>query len=151
MIVDVKNILIDLDVRDQKQLIEKLAFHADNFHMAEHEKGSFDVHDIVRAIIEREKLGSTGIGNGVAIPHARLKGLLQFAAIFARLANPIEYDSIDERKVDLVVLLLAPMHKHSEHLRALAKVSRSLAHAENRQQLRMAPNQQAIHALLNRV
>ncbi|MBL4855041.1 MAG: PTS sugar transporter subunit IIA [Robiginitomaculum sp.] len=104
--------------------------------------------DIVSAVSERERLGSTGVGYGVAIPHARLEGLSKVRAIFARLETPLDYESIDERPVDLVVLLLAPANASGDHLKALAQVSRLLRREDIRDKLRTAPNIEALHVLL---
>ena len=104
--------------------------------------------DIGGAAGERERLGSTGIGGGVAIPHARLDGLKTVKAVFARLETPMEYESIDEQPVDLVVLLLAPTHANNEHLKALAQVSRLMRKEEVREQLRKAPNAESLYLLL---
>jgi len=103
--------------------------------------------DVVAAVMERERLGSTGVGSGVAIPHARIEGLEQVKAVFARLA-PLPYESIDDRPVDLVVLLLAPMDAGGEHLKALAQVSRLLRREEMRDRLRNAPTAESLHLML---
>ncbi|GLQ21253.1 PTS sugar transporter subunit IIA [Algimonas porphyrae] len=105
--------------------------------------------DIVAAAIERERLGSTGVGNGVALPHARIEGLDQVVAAFARLAEPIEFDAVDGRPVDLVCFLLAPADCGGAHLRALARVSRLLRRQELRQRLRAAPGPEALFAILS--
>ena len=104
--------------------------------------------DIVQAAMERERLGSTGVGTGVALPHARLGGIERVHAVFARLETPIDYDSIDERPVDLVALLIAPSDAGGAHLRALAKVSRTLRRADMRQRLRAAPNAESLFTVL---
>lgn len=105
--------------------------------------------DIVSAVMERERLGSTGVGYGVAIPHARLEGLDRVRAIFAKLDTPLEYDAIDDRPVDLVVLLLAPIGAGGDHLKALAQVSRLLRREDMRARLRSAPSAESIHLLLS--
>jgi len=104
--------------------------------------------DIVQAAMERERLGSTGVGTGVALPHARLDGIERVHAVFARLETPLDYDSIDERPVDLVALLIAPSEAGGAHLRALAKVSRTLRRADMRQRLRAAPNAESLFTIL---
>ena len=105
--------------------------------------------DIVSAVLERERLGSTGVGYGVAIPHASIEGLEQVRAVFARLENPLDYESIDERPVDLVVLLLAPAGASSDHLKALAHISRFMRKDELRERLRKAPDSQSLYMLLS--
>jgi nitrogen PTS system EIIA component len=104
-----------------------------------------DLHD---AILERERLGSTGVGGGVAIPHARLTGLNTITGFFFRLDTPIAFEAIDDAPVDLVFLLLAPDEEGAGHLRALAQVSRILRRPEVRQKIRNAPDEAAIMALL---
>jgi len=106
------------------------------------------VRDIVAAVAQRERLGSTGVGYGVAIPHARLEGIDEVHAVFARLETPLDYESIDDRPVDLVVLLLAPANASSLHLKALAQVSRLLRREDLRERLRSAPSSEALHLLL---
>lgn len=107
-----------------------------------------DAGVIHQALIEREKLGSTGVGLGVAVPHAALAGLDRMYGVFIRLESPINYDSIDDMPVDLIFALLAPENAGTEHLRALAKVSRVLRQKDLRDQLRLIENSDAIYALL---
>jgi len=104
--------------------------------------------DLVTAAIERERLGSTGVGNGVALPHARMPGIERVAAAFARLSEPLDFDAVDGRPVDLVCFLLAPADCGGAHLRALARVSRLLRRPETRQRLRAAPTADALYAIL---
>ena len=102
------------------------------------------------ALMERESLGSTGLGSGVAVPHARLAGLDRVKAVFVRLDTPVAYDSVDDRPVDLMFALFAPPRDGAEHLRALAAVSRAMRSPELREQLRQARTEDAIHALFVR-
>jgi len=94
--------------------------------------------EIVTAVMERESLGSTGVGEGVAIPHARIAGLKAPIGAFARLEEPVDFEAIDERDCDLIFLLLAPLESNVDHLRALAKVSRLLRQQDLRASLREA-------------
>jgi len=103
---------------------------------------------ILDALAEREQAGSTGVGHGVAAPHARLEGIERMRGVFVRLDQPVAFDSVDEQPVDLIFALFAPVDAGAEHLRALARVSRLLRQAELRQQLRQARAADAIHALL---
>jgi nitrogen PTS system EIIA component len=96
----------------------------------------------------REAQGSTGVGSGVALPHARLEGLTCVRAVFVRLETPVAFDALDGQPVDLLVALFAPTHATSEHLRALARVSRLMRQPALREQLRGAPSADAIYALL---
>jgi len=85
-----------------------------------------DAHLIFETLVAREKLGSTGLGNGIAIPHGKLKGLSGVTAVFAQLEQPIDFDAVDDQPVDLVVMLLAPAGSGADHLKALARVARLL-------------------------
>jgi len=109
---------------------------------------NLDAGEILQALLERERTSSTGVGHGVAVPHAALKGLDRMYGIFIHLDTPVDYDSIDDMPVDLIFALFAPAGAGSEHLRALAKVSRLLRQKELREQLRRIDNSDAIYALL---
>lgn len=140
------SVLFDVNAGSQKQLFQEIAtklIKTQNL-----EKKNIACRDIVAAAVERERLGSTGVGNGVALPHARLDGVEHVSAIFAKLSHPLEFDSVDDRDVDLVVFLLAPGDAGGAHLRALAKVSRLLRRQEIRTRLRAAPNEEAIYTIL---
>ena len=100
------------------------------------------------AINEREQLGSTGFGQGVAIPHAKIDGLAQIYALFARLGEPVDYKAIDGRPVDLVFLLLSPPDAGAEHLKALAAISRVTRDAATLERLRGARSRDALAAVL---
>jgi len=107
-----------------------------------HERAIFDV------LLERERLGSTGVGNGIAIPHGKLAELQKLHGVFARLDSPIDFDSVDDQPVDLVFLLLAPEAAGADHLKALARVSRLLRDRTVCEKLRGANSADAIYALL---
>ena len=100
------------------------------------------------ALLEREALGPTGLGHGVAIPHAQIAGLDRLRGIFVCLEKPVDFGSVDDEPVDLLFALLAPKGQASDHLRALARVSRLLRQNRLREQLRNARNCDAILALL---
>ena len=106
-----------------------------------------DLSATLESTLERERLGSTGVGEGVAIPHARLKGLQEPAAVLAVLDPPVDFDAPDGKPADIVVLLLSPEEAGADHLRALAKISRVLRKAEVRDGLRAARTAAAIHAV----
>jgi PTS system nitrogen regulatory IIA component len=99
-------------------------------------------------LLAREAAGSTGVGSGVAVPHARLAGLDRVRAVFIRLEQPVAFDAIDGQAVDLVIGLFAPPEATSDHLRALARVSRLMRQPALREQLRAAPTADAVYALL---
>lgn len=107
-----------------------------------------DSRIIFDAVMERERLGSTGVGDGVAIPHARLEGLDQVFGLFAKLKSPIEFDAIDGRPVDLVFLLLAPETSGAEHLKALARISRVFRREDIRSHLRATETRDGMVAIL---
>ncbi len=103
---------------------------------------------IFDVLSERERLGSTGIGMGVGIPHGKLPGLDKFYGIFARLERPVPFEAIDNRPVDLIFLLLAPENAGSDHLKALAQISRLLRDRAVCEKLRGTENPDALYALL---
>ena len=107
-----------------------------------------DERAILDTLLARERLGSTGVGRGVAIPHGKLAGLARISAVFARLREPIEFDAVDGRPVDLVCLLLAPESAGSDHLKALALVSRLLRDERVCARLRGADSAEALYAVL---
>ena len=139
-----ESVVIDLNVGTQKQLFQEMATRII-------EARGLDVasRDIIAAAMERERLGSTGVGNGVALPHARIEGIDHVMAGFARLSDPMDFDSIDGRPVDLVAFLLAPADAAGAHLRALARVSRQLRREENRSRLRSAPDAMSVFTILS--
>lgn len=108
-----------------------------------------DAGQVLDALLEREQAGSTGVGHGVAAPHARIAGLDRLRGVFVRLEQPVDFESVDDQPVDLIFALFAPKDGPGvDHLRALARVSRGLRQAELRQQLRQARTIDAIRALL---
>ena len=103
---------------------------------------------IFETLIEREKLGSTGMGQGIAIPHGRIAGIEKMTGLFAQLDHPVDFDSMDDQPVDLVFLLLAPEGAGADHLKALARVSRLLRNQAVCEKLRAAPQAATLFALL---
>lgn len=103
---------------------------------------------IFDTLIEREKLGSTGMGQGIAIPHGRIAGIEKMTGLFAQLDHPVDFDSMDDQPVDLVFLLLAPEGAGADHLKALARVSRLLRNQAVCEKLRAAPQAATLYALL---
>lgn len=103
---------------------------------------------ILDALLEREAAGSTGVGHGVAVPHARIEGLDRLRSVFVRLEQPVAFEAVDDQPVDLLFALFAPKGANSDHLRALARVSRLMRQPELREQLRQARTAEAIHLLL---
>jgi PTS system nitrogen regulatory IIA component len=125
----------------KKALLAELAAKAAHLYKLD-ERRLFD------RLLERERLGSTGIGGGIAIPHGRMAGLAKPVGVFARLIHPVDFDSIDERPVDSVFLLLAPEGAGADHLKALARVSRLLRDRGLVEKLRATESADALYALL---
>ena len=107
-----------------------------------------DAAEILSSISERERLGSTGFGHGVAIPHGKIDGLTQIYCMFARLSEPVDYKAIDGQPVDLIFLLLSPPDAGAEHLKALAAISRVTRHAPTLEKMRGARSRDALAAVL---
>jgi len=102
----------------------------------------------VEALMERETLGPTGVGQGIALPHARIGGLDRVVGVFLRIEKPMDFDSVDRQPVDLVFTLLAPEDAGVEHLKALALVSRTMRDADVRAKLRANTEPATLHAIL---
>ncbi|HER26490.1 MAG TPA: PTS IIA-like nitrogen-regulatory protein PtsN [Rhodospirillales bacterium] len=134
---------VDANLRasSKKQAIQDLARKAADI-VGLHERAVFDV------LMERERLGTTGVGNGIAIPHGKLASLDRLYGLFARLETPIDFQAIDEQPVDLIFLLLAPESAGADHLKALARVSRLLRDKVVCDKLRGTDNNEALFALL---
>jgi nitrogen PTS system EIIA component len=124
----------------------KKALFAQLAQLAEADTG-LDPRTVADALAERERLGTTGFGDGVAIPHAKLSGLPAVTGLFVRLAQPLDFQSVDDLPVDLVFALLSPMDAGAEHLKALARVSRRLRDTALLAKLRGAGSRDALYAL----
>lgn len=109
-----------------------------------------DARTIFEALIERERLGSTGVGHGIAIPHARLPEMTRLEGFFARLETPIDFDAVDDEPVDLVFLLLVPEESGADHLKALARISRLLRNEGVTRDLRQASAADDLYRTLTR-
>ena len=140
-LIDSHSVLRSLKAQNKKQLLQELA------HAASTVTG-VDQRIIFETLFQREKLGSTGLGAGIAIPHGKLKALSKVHGLFARLATPIEYESVDGQPVDLVFLLLAPEQAGADHLTALAKISRLLRDREFAAKLRGTDTSEGLYAIL---
>jgi PTS system nitrogen regulatory IIA component len=134
-------VVAQLRATNKKQALQDLAKRAAVMTGIQ-ERAIYDV------LIERERLGSTGIGMGIGIPHGRLPGLEKLCGIFARLDRPVPFDAIDDQPVDLIFLLLAPEGAGADHLKALARVSRLLRDRTVCEKLRGTDNADALYALL---
>lgn len=135
------SIISNFRVTSKKQALQELARYGA-------EATGAPERQIFEVLLERERLGTTGVGGGVAIPHGKLPGLKRLYGVFARLEQPIDFDSIDEQPVDLIFLLLAPETAGADHLKALARVSRQLRDREMCEKLRGSDTPEAIYALL---
>ena len=129
-------------VASKKRLLQELA------EMASDLSPAIDATRCLQALQEREALGPTGMGDGIAVPHARLPGLDHVIGYFARLEKPVDFSSVDGRPVDLVFMLLAPEDAGAEHLRALARVSRTLRNPDVCRKLRSTEDAGALHMIL---
>lgn len=109
---------------------------------------NIDAHDIFETLIAREKLGSTGLGNGIAIPHGKLPGIEGVTAVFARLDQPVDFDAVDDEPVDLVMMLLAPTGSGADHLKALARVARLMRTESVTRQLRATKDPAKLFGIL---
>ena len=134
-------VVANLRVTSKKQALQELAKRAAGL-TGQPERAIFEV------LIERERLGTTGVGNGIAIPHGKLADLDRLYGLFARLETPIDFDAIDEQPVDLICVLLAPETAGADHLKALARVSRLLRDRAICDKLRGTDSAEAIRALL---
>ena len=135
------SVVANLRVGSKKQALQDLAKRAA-------ETTGLSERAIFEVLLERERLGTTGVGNGIAIPHGKLPGLRRLYGLFARLETPIDFDSVDEQPVDLIFLLLAPEAAGADHLKALARVSRLLRDRAVCEKLRGADQADAMYALL---
>lgn len=133
---------VDLSVTNRKSLFQHFGA------VAEREYG-LSAHEAIDRLTERERLGSTGFGGGIAIPHSKIEGLSHVVAMFARLAQPIDFQAIDQMPVDIIFCLLSPPDSGADHLKALAQVSRWLRDPVFVAKLRGAGSNDAIFALLS--
>jgi PTS system nitrogen regulatory IIA component len=140
-LLDIKGVVPNLKATSKKQALQDLAARAAEI-TGQSERQVFNV------LLERERLGTTGVGNGIAIPHGKLPGLDRLYGVFARLERPIPFDSIDEQPVDLIFLLLAPESAGADHLKALARISRLLRDKAVCEKLRGTDKADALFALL---
>jgi PTS system nitrogen regulatory IIA component len=134
-------VIANLHATSKKQVLQELSRRAADL-TGEHERAIFDV------LMERERLGTTGVGAGIAIPHGKLQSLERLYGMFARLEQPVDFQAIDERPVDLIFLLLAPESAGADHLKALARVSRVLRDQKICEKLRGTETPDALYAIL---
>ena len=140
-IIDKQSVLASLKAQNKKQLLQELS-------QSLAAKLAIDHRVIFETLLKREKLGSTGIGQGIAIPHGKMATLARVYGLFARLAQPIDFDSVDGQPVDLVFVLLAPEHAGADHLKALARISRLLRDPAVVAKLRGTDDAEGLYAIL---
>ena len=136
-------VIVGLRVAGKPQLLHELARRAAIAR-------SMDQSVVFDALMARERLGSTGFGKGFALPHARIPALPEVFGLFVRLARPIDFAAVDERPVDLVILLLTQASESAQHLPALAAISRPLRDEAFVRRLRQAPDARAVYEVLAR-
>ena len=134
-------VVAHLKAANKKQVLQEMAHRAAQLTRLP-ERRIFDT------LLEREKLGSTGMGQGIAIPHGRVSGIQKMTGLFAQIDHPVDFDAMDDQPVDLVFLLLAPEDAGADHLKALARVSRLLRNQGVCEKLRGAPQAATLYALL---
>jgi PTS system nitrogen regulatory IIA component len=135
------SIAASLKAKSKKQLLQDLSARTARL-TGLPEREIFDV------LLQRERLGSTGLGHGIAIPHGKVHGLKRIVGLFARLAEPIDFEAVDGQKVDIVFLLLAPEGAGADHLKALARISRLLREGSAVEKLRACKDAAALYAVL---
>jgi len=135
------NILLDLDVTSKKRMLEQAGLLFEN-NQGVARSLVFD------SLFARERLGSTAIGSGIAIPHGKLPKLDRLFGLFARLDRPIDFEALDGQPVDLIFLLLAPENAGADHLKALARIARLLRDPDTIRMLRDSTDREALYAVL---
>ncbi|MCJ2008473.1 PTS sugar transporter subunit IIA [Methylobacterium sp. E-041] len=140
--LDPDSVVPSLRARAKKQVLQDLAAQAVR------RLPALDARDVYETLLQRERLGSTGIGDGVAIPHGKLPGLDRLFGLVARLDRPVDFESLDGRPVDFAFLLLAPEGAGADHLKALAQVARILREPGILDRIRAARDGHALYALL---
>ena len=134
-------VIPSLKVKTKKQLLQEMSARTGRL-------TGLSERDIFDVLWQRERLGSTGLGHGVAIPHAKHPGIKRIVGVFARLAEPVDFDAMDGDKVDIVCLLLAPEGAGADHLKALACISRLLRDGQAVEKLRVSRDEAALYAVL---
>lgn len=140
-LIDDKSVHGALRASSKKQVLQALAERVATV-------TGLDDRVVFEALLQRERLGSTGVGHGIAIPHAKLPGINRIRGLFARLDKPIEFEALDEEPVDLVFVLIAPEGAGADHLKALARVARVLRDGSVAAKLRGTTDPVALHTIL---
>ncbi len=140
-ILSEESVLFCTDIKTKRDVLHRLASQASR-------QTGFPASEILAALSDREALGSTGLGNGIAVPHGRFSGLKGVVAVFMKLAHPVDFESVDDLPVDLVMMLLAPVGAGADHLKALARVARVLRTDSVAESLRRADDPKRLYAIL---
>lgn len=142
-ILTAKRVFVEFKADNKRSFLEELSKKASK---------SLDIDErtVFDALLERESLGSTGFGRGIAFPHARMANVKKVKAFFARLENPVDFEAIDGQPVDLVFLLISPEDSGADHLAALAAISSTMKQEDKCKKLRKAKNKDDIFAILSK-
>jgi PTS system nitrogen regulatory IIA component len=141
-LIEVSAIMPALKANSKKQVLQLLSEKAARI-------TGLPEREIFDTVLRREKLGSTGVGNGIAIPHGKIPGVRRITGVFARLEQPVDFDSLDDQPVDLIFLLLAPEGAGADHLKALSRIARMLRDGDTVTKIRGTSDAAAIHAFLS--
>lgn len=141
-LIGAKAVMPALKANSKKQLLQLLSEKAAQI-------TGLPEREIFDTILQRERLGSTGVGNGIAIPHGKLVGIDRITGVFARLETPVDFEALDDQPVDLVFLLLAPESAGADHLKALSRIARILRDSDTVAKIRGSTDAAAIHSFLS--
>lgn len=141
-LLTVDRVLYDIPISSKKRLLEELALLLSKDNM------SLNKDTVFRILTERERLGSTGIGGGIALPHGRLNGISQCVAAVIRIRDPLDFDSLDEQPVYLAIALLVPADASKQHLQVLASLARLFSETKRRQRILKAQDAKALYEML---
>ncbi|MBI1385418.1 MAG: PTS IIA-like nitrogen regulatory protein PtsN [Rhizobiales bacterium] len=140
-LISQEGVIPSLRVQSKKQALLELAATASKL-------TGLDQRDIFDTLLQRERLGSTGVGKGMAIPHGRLAGLSGIVVLFARVEHPIDFEAVDEEPVDIIFLILAPESAGADHLKALSRISRVMRDDSLIDKLRRSKSKAALYSVL---
>src|ERR1700712_2499760 len=140
-ILSEESVLVCTDVTSKRDVLQKLSEKVEAL-------TGHPAAEVFEALNDRESLGSTGLGNGIAVPHGKYAPLKGVMAVFMKLTNPVDFESVDDQPVDMVMMLLAPMGAGADHLKALARVARVLRSDSVADALRHSNDPSRLHAIL---
>ncbi len=135
------SVFVNIKAKSKKQILQYISDEAAKI-------CKIESREIFDSLLERERLGSTGVGKGIAIPHAKFKGLDKIIGMFVKLQNTVDFESIDDKPVDLIFLLIVPENAGADHLTALARISRFMRNNKNIEGIRGADNVDSLYAIL---